>query len=37
MSLKERPTGVEVPGVGKINGMSYIGCFPVGEWLSTAP
>lgn len=28
-SLKESPTGVEVPGVGKTSGMSDAGCFPV--------
>lgn len=28
-SLKESPTGVEVPGVGKTSGMSDARCFPV--------
>lgn len=27
--MKESPTGVEVPGVGKSSGMSDAGCFPV--------
>lgn len=28
MSLKERPTGVSVPGEEKNSGMSDAGCFP---------
>lgn len=28
MSLKERPTGVSVPGEGKNSGISDAGCFP---------